>query len=59
MRYDDAPIGFTCPECGSVHFNVRNGDFVIWLICCEGCGAAYELLPNGTAQLRMKGIDQS
>jgi hypothetical protein len=31
----------------------------VWLVCCEGYGAIYNLIPTGMAELRMKGIDQS
>lgn len=42
-----------CAECDGVHFNVaRPRQFSdIWLVCCEGCGAIYDLLPNGETQL--------
>jgi hydrogenase maturation factor HypF (carbamoyltransferase family) len=49
-----------CTDCESPHFLVR-WDRVnyVWIVCCEGCGAIYELVPMGRVQLRMKGIDQS
>jgi hypothetical protein len=53
---DAPPFVLTCPECESVHFNVRPplqfSD--IWQICCEGCGAIYNLLPSGEAQLHSR-----
>lgn len=49
-----------CADCESPHFLAR-WDRVnyVWVVCCEGCGAIYELLPMGRTQLRMKGIEKS
>jgi hydrogenase maturation factor HypF (carbamoyltransferase family) len=35
-----------CTDCESPHFLVR-WDRVnyVWIVCCEGCGAIYELVP--------------
>jgi hypothetical protein len=50
------PTVFTCTECDSVHFNVaRPLPFSdIWKVCCEGCGAIYDLLPSGDVQLHSR-----
>jgi len=49
-----------CPECNSVHFNVRWSNVpYIWLIVCEGCGTVYELAPTGMMVLRMRGVQES
>lgn len=56
---------FLCPDCESVHFIVRwtreasDTASHSWMICCEGCGAIYRLLPNGAAELHMRGIEQN
>jgi hypothetical protein len=51
---------FLCVECESIHFLVR-WDQVghVWTICCEGCGAIYNLQPTGMAEVRRKRVDQS
>ncbi len=54
------PSVFTCPECGSVHFNLRWAREApdtakhLWNVCCEGCGTVYDLNPNGTAEPHSK-----
>jgi hypothetical protein len=51
---------FLCVDCESPHFLVRwNEASHIWTVACEGCGAIYRLIPTGTAEVLMKGIDQS
>jgi hypothetical protein len=49
-----------CADCESPHFLVRwDAINSVWVVCCEGCGAIYQLTGGGTAELRMKGIEQS
>jgi hypothetical protein len=56
-RDPDTSTVLTCPECDSVHFNVRWGwesrdiAATLWQICCEGCGAIYNLLPDKQIEL--------
>jgi hypothetical protein len=48
-----------CAHCESLHFLVRwDAINSVWVVCCEGCGAIYQLTGGGTAELRMKGIEQ-
>jgi hypothetical protein len=49
---------FRCVDCESPHFLVQwNDTRHLWQCCCEGCGNIYNLLPSGTAEQPIMGVD--